>query len=349
MARPLRLERAGGWYHLTARGNERQAIYRDERDRRHFCELLAEMTDRFRVVLHAYVLMENHYHLLVHLREANLSRALQWLNVSYSVWFNRRHGRCGHLFQGRFKSVWVSPEEWGLGLSRYLHLNPVRVGQWGLNKAQRQRRRAGAGPAPEARLVQERIAYLRQYRWSSYRAYIGLAAQPAWLACEEVLQLGGGKPGERRRRYRNDVEAAVREGLAESPWEALREQVVLGSQEFLRRGRAGPPASERESRAVARLALDRPGFAAIVAAVQRLKGEPWAEFRDRHGDHGRARVLYLGRKAGNLKLGELAAAAGMAGDASVAMALRRYAAQLSRDPAEQERLAQAAQLLNVRM
>jgi putative transposase len=121
MARPLRIERAGGWYHVTSRGNERRAIYRDDRDRVHCCELLAETVARFGVRLHAYVLMDNHYHLVIELTEANLSRAIQWLNVSHSVWFNRRWRRSGHLFQGRFKSVVVNPQEWALELSRYVH------------------------------------------------------------------------------------------------------------------------------------------------------------------------------------------------------------------------------------
>src|SRR6266498_2435192 len=132
MARPLRIEQAGGWYHITTRGNERRAIFRSDRDREHFLEVLAEMTRRFGVRLHAYVLMDNHYHLLLQLTEPNLSRAVQWLNVSYSIWFNRRHRRSGHLFQGRFKSVVLDPIQWGLELSRYVHLNPVRVGRMGL-------------------------------------------------------------------------------------------------------------------------------------------------------------------------------------------------------------------------
>ena len=101
MARALRIQKSGAWYHLTARGNERRPIFRDERDREHFCEVLAELVDRYRWRLHVYVLMDNHYHLLAETAEANLSRAMQWLNVSYSVWFNRRHQRAGHLFQGR--------------------------------------------------------------------------------------------------------------------------------------------------------------------------------------------------------------------------------------------------------
>src|SRR5436190_1240824 len=101
MARPLRIVRAGAWYHITARGNELRIIYRSDRDRHQFLDLLGEMVELFKVSLHAYVLMDNHYHLLMQLNEANLSRAVHWLNVSYSVWFNRRHVRPCHLFQGR--------------------------------------------------------------------------------------------------------------------------------------------------------------------------------------------------------------------------------------------------------
>ena len=91
MARALRIERAGGWYHLTARGNQRQPIYEDRRDYQHFCELLAEAVTRFRWRLHAYVLMKSHFHLLVETLDPNLSASMQWLGVSYTLWFNRRH------------------------------------------------------------------------------------------------------------------------------------------------------------------------------------------------------------------------------------------------------------------
>src|SRR5215213_10512872 len=127
MARPLRLVRLGVWYHITARGIERRPIFKDDRDRARFVELLAELSERFRVRLLSYVLMDNHYHLLLELSQANLSAAMRWLNISYSVWFNRRHRRAGYLFQGRFKSVLVDPDSWGLALSAYIHLNPVRT------------------------------------------------------------------------------------------------------------------------------------------------------------------------------------------------------------------------------
>src|SRR5438034_9970909 len=105
MARPLRWERPGARYQVTARGNERRAIFRNDADRQHFISLLAQLPERFGTCLHAYVLMPNHYHLLLETPEANLSRVGQWLNVSYSVWFNRRHQRSGHLFQGRYGAI----------------------------------------------------------------------------------------------------------------------------------------------------------------------------------------------------------------------------------------------------
>src|SRR5205085_837556 len=161
VARAPRIERPDGWYHVTARGNERKAIFRSDRDRNHFCELLAEQVERFGVVLHAYVLMPNHYHLLVQTPQPNLSRAMQWLNVSYSVWFNLRHRRSGHLFQGRFKAILFEPQASALLLSRYVHLNPVRVAVLGLSKSQQQVIRQGLSQRPAPKMVQERLSLLR--------------------------------------------------------------------------------------------------------------------------------------------------------------------------------------------
>jgi len=120
------------------------------------------------------------------------------------------------LFQGRFKSVIVSREEWGLSLSRYVHLNPVRVGTLGLSKQEQQPIRRGLSEAPTATLVNQRIAALRRYRWTFYRTYIGLAKRPDWLECDAILGLGGGKRGQQRECYCDYVEVAVREGLAKS-------------------------------------------------------------------------------------------------------------------------------------
>ena len=138
MSRPLRINIPGGWYHITSRGNERRAIFRTADDRVEFLNRLAETVDRFSCFLYAYVLMENHFHLEMETREGDLSRAMQWLSGGYSAWFNQRHHRSGHLFHARFHSVILQPEEAALDVSRYLHLNPIRVRGYGLSKKDQQ-------------------------------------------------------------------------------------------------------------------------------------------------------------------------------------------------------------------
>jgi len=269
---------------VTARGNERKAIYRDDRDREHFCQLLSRAVKDFRLVLHGYVLMENHYHLLVETLEANLPRAMQWFNTSYSMWFNRRHGRAGHLFQGRYQAIVVDRLGWGLELGRYIHLNPVRMGKLGLSKAQQQRSRVGAVEAPQGALVRERIGRLRRHRWSSYRAYAGLAKVPGWLHCEEVLGLVGGRGSKAQREaYRAYAEGSLRQGLPESPWEQLTERVVLGGAQFVGRIRSVVRGDPKEQPGLRQL-QGRPTLRHVIQAVERLKGEKWEEFRDRYGD-----------------------------------------------------------------
>ena len=331
MARPLRIERSGGWYHITARGNERQPTYRDRRDYQHFCELLADAVARFRWRLHAYVLMKNHFHLLVETPEPNLSAGMQWLGVSYTVWFNRRHERSGHLFQGRFKSIIVDPAAWSVSLSHYLHLNPIRISSLKLGKADRAAAAMPGMPAPDPDLVRKRLDRLRDFPWSSYRAYIGAAACPEWLHCKHIMdQMGQGSLAARQQRYRTEAENMVRQGLPPSPWEQLQAQIALGSAKFLRKIRAARLGHRREQPAARQLA-PRPDWNAAVTAVETIKDEPWAEFRDRHGDPGRDLALYLARQHCGLKLGQLGALAGGLDYVSVAMAVRRMAARLKRD------------------
>ena len=233
MARPLRIQWEGAWYHITSRGNERQLIFRDDEDRCEFLGRLSEMTARYRLRLHAYTLMDNHWHGLLETLEANLSRAMQWLNSGYSAWFNRRHGRTGHLLQGRFKGIIVEPQRWGLELSRYVHLNPIRVGRLELNKLSRRRSQAVLSTGLPAELWKERVEFLRHHRWSSYRAYIGLEPTPTWLTTNTVLSWMGGKEEERKEAYRDYVEGAAREGLKQTPWAELQAQVALGDEAFL--------------------------------------------------------------------------------------------------------------------
>src|ERR1019366_3668191 len=127
MARPLRLEFADALYHITSRGNERRAIFRTNRDRKTFLTVLGAAALRFGWSVTAWVLMTNHFHLVLQTPEPNLSKRMQWLNSAYANWFNRVHGRCGHLFQGRFKALLIDREAYFADVLRYVALNPVRA------------------------------------------------------------------------------------------------------------------------------------------------------------------------------------------------------------------------------
>jgi putative transposase len=214
MARPLRIEFEGAIYHVMARGNERQAVFRSAEDRQQFLALLERSCARSEVSLLVFVLMVNHFYLVAQTHRGNLSRWMHWLMVSYTSWFNWRYARSGHLFQGRYKSFLVEKGEYLLTLSRYLHLNPVR-GQ-----------RLGKGTPGQRR---ER---LRKYVWSSYGGYAGLSKQFALVEEEMVLGEMGGLRRRRERRYRRFVEEGLLRDLT-NPIEALQWQAVLGSERFV--------------------------------------------------------------------------------------------------------------------
>ena len=128
MARPLRIEFEEAVYHLCARGNARQGIFRDDRDRIFFLKLLSESAQRFEASVLCFVLMRNHFHLVAQTHRPNLRRWMHWLLVSYTVYFNRRHHLSGHLFQGRYKSFPSQSDLHYLNLLRYIETNPVRAG-----------------------------------------------------------------------------------------------------------------------------------------------------------------------------------------------------------------------------
>jgi len=275
------------------------------------------MRERFRVQILAYVLMGNHYHLMVCTPDANLSRAMQWLNVSYSVWFNQRHGDSGHVFQGRFKAIVVEGQGWGLVLSEYVHLNPIRIKALGQGKATRAAQRQGLTRPPTREEVEARLTKLRRYRASSYQAYAGYGKKPAWLDSEVVLSRAGGLAA-----YRKAVEDHVRQGVEESPWQQVRWGLVLGGESFAERVRkqlrVGREASGK--RALRR----RRTFADVVGAAERLTGETWAAFRDRHGDRRRDLVLWVAKCCTGLTAAELGRLAGGMDYAAVNMAIRRF-------------------------
>ena len=203
MARPLRIEFDGALYHVTSRGNERKAIFKDEIDRKVFLDTLVQVNDRFHWICHAYCLMDNHYHLVIETPDGNLSRGMRQLNGVYTQAFNRRHRRVGHLFQGRFKGILVQKESHFLEVCRYVVLNPVR-----------------------ARSVKQP----GQWKWSSYRATAGTASRHRCLTVEELLSQLGQRKAQAQEKYR----AFVSDGIGEeSFWEGLTGQSLLGVEGFV--------------------------------------------------------------------------------------------------------------------
>jgi hypothetical protein len=258
---------------------------------------------------------------------------MQWLGVSYTVWFNLKHRRSGHLFQGRFKAIVVDPRGWGLELSRYVHLNPARISRLGLGKSERGTAHSVGVAKPEASVVAKRVAALRAFIWSSYRAYTGLAKAAPWLQTARILELTGCRDRDKQKGlYRQYVEQAIREGLEESPWEQVQGQLVLGAGKFLRQIRGMLAGDAREQPSVRRMAR-RPRWEAVIKGVEALQGEQWEAFKNRHGDWGRDLALYLGRRRCQLKLRELGELAGGMDYASVAAAVIRFGARLERDKA----------------
>ncbi len=183
---------AGGIYHVTSRGNERRAIFKDDADRHRFLERLAESAETHQVRVYQYCLMGNHVHVLLETPLGNLDRFMGSLLTGYTVYFNRRHQRAGHLMQGRYGAQVVEGTEYLLKLSRYIHLNPVHT---------RETKRL---------LLAERTQVLRRYAWSSYPEYTGSRTPCGWLDTAPVLALlEGGKPGAERTAYRCYVEAGL--------------------------------------------------------------------------------------------------------------------------------------------
>ena len=265
MARPLRIEYPGALYHLTARGNARQAIFLDDDDRTAFLDLYGAVADRFGWRAHAYCLMGNHYHLLVETPEPNLSRGMRQLNGVYTQRFNRRHDRVGHVFQGRFKAILVERESYLLALARYVVLNPVRAGL--------------------ARRAQD-------WRWSSYRATAGLAAAPGWLTTDWLLRQFAADGSAARRRYRRFV--AEGRGTA-SVWEDLRDQIYLGGAAFVADLKAGrqdggdlaevPRAQRAAPPPLASFAAAGADRGAAMAAAYRSGGHTMKAIADHFGVH----------------------------------------------------------------
>ena len=209
MARPLRIEYSGALYHVTARGNAREDIFRSDEDRLSFLNVLSSTTSKYNWLCHAYCLMDNHYHLVIETPDPNLSLGMRQLNGVYTQTFNRTHQRVGHIFQGRYKSIVVEKDSHLLELCRYVVLNPVRAG-----------------------MVKE----LGSWRWSSYGATAHGKAVPDFLTTDWVLAQFADKKISARRLYRNFVLNGT-SGNDGGPWKKISGQIFLGSADFVARMR----------------------------------------------------------------------------------------------------------------
>jgi putative transposase len=205
MARPIRLEFPGAIYHVTTRGDGGEDIFTDDQDRLQFLTVLGEVVSRAGWIVHAYVLMDNHYHLLVETPNGNLSRGMRQLNGVYTQRFNSIHGSGGRVFQGRFKAILVERDDFLLELCRYLVLNPLRL---------------------------KTVKNISRYRWSSYRATAGEVQAPAWLSTGWLLGHFGRSSSVAQRKYTEFVAAGIN---LPSPLSNVKAQVLLGSAAFVKK------------------------------------------------------------------------------------------------------------------
>lgn len=212
MSRPLRIEFPGALYHITSRGDRREEIFADDADRARFLTVVAQGLARFDAQLLAYCLMGNHYHFVLHTRQGNLSALMRHVNGVYTQAFNRRHGKVGHLFQGRFKAILVDREAYLLEVCRYVELNPVRAAM---------------------------VAAPADWPWSSYRVNTGQAATLAWLGSEALWEylLGRELATVRDARDAQRLYAElVAAGRGVALWdEGLNRQIYLGDDQFVGR------------------------------------------------------------------------------------------------------------------
>ena len=202
MARPLRIEYDGALYHVTSRGNNRSAIFRDDTDRVLFLDTLGRVTQRFHWICHGYCLMNNHYHLVIETPDGNLSKGMRQINGVYTQAFNQRHRRVGHVFQGRFKAILVQKDSHFLEVCRYVVLNPVRA---------------------------KAVGQPHQWQWSSYNATAGMVQAHDCLTVDEILSHFGSRKALARQKYREFVQAGID---APSLWDDLKAQNLLGVEGF---------------------------------------------------------------------------------------------------------------------
>jgi REP element-mobilizing transposase RayT len=327
LARPLRIEFDGAWYHVMNRGAGRRRVFRSAAHAATFLALLGEISTVYGTEVHAYCLMANHYHLLLRTPRAGLARAMRHLDGVYTQRFNRRVRTDGPLFRGRYRSVLIGEESHLCCVSRYIHLNPVEA---------------------------ELVARPEAYRDSSYRAYLGLCAAPAWLHDAETL--GRFQPGDARENYRRFVMAGIDDDTRSFYAEARR-RPILGSDEFRERiaqrvlataSHADPERPDRQ------WLIERPTLDEIAAAVCRAFEVTRTDLRPTsprsYGfSAARGAFVLLGREVGGRPLADVASWIGYRSYAAASKAMIRLRDRIGRTPETRDRVESARSALRVRV
>jgi len=310
MARQLRVEFENAFYHITSRGNLRDKIFYDAADRERFLKILSRTKERYGFLVHAYALMDNHYHLLMETPKANLSQIMQNINTSYTVYVNRKYQRSGHLLQGRFKAVIVDKDRYLVALSRYIHLNPVR-----------------------AKLVKEPL----DYPWTSYRAFMDQKAEDSLVDTGETLLYFSKRRDRGVRAYREFVEAD--EGRDENPFAAMEAGILLGGGSFkakVMRRIEGIKVDEeipQAKRLRKRVPID-----AVIKACQLSYGKDRKALVERgRGNEGRQVAIYLAKMLSGGKGKEIGQYFGIKG-AAVSDAIKRIERRLDKESQLRDRI-----------
>lgn len=308
MARPLRVEYPGAFYHVINRGNSHEKLYNSPRDYIKFLQYLEKAAERFAVTVHTYCLMDSHYHLLLETAEPNLSATMQWLNVSYATYFNHKHNRNGHLFQGRFKAILIDAENYLKHLSRYIHLNPVR---------------AKIIDTPE------------QYRWSSYSAFMGKQKSPKFLKTDWLLSNFGSNIKKARKNYKEFIEG-IDINTVKDPSEQLEGGFILGDIDFVNWVKETFLSKRDDEKEIPQLKKLKPRVAPeiIVDQVSKAFNSEAEKIRKKGLKRNKARevAIYLSRDLGGISCSDLGVFFGGVSGALITMMEKRIAEEITRNP-----------------
>ncbi len=318
MGRPLRIEYPGALYHITSRGNERKKIYLDEGDRLKFLAILEDYHDRYGILIHSYVLMDNHYHLILETPKGNLLKVMHGINGGYTGYFNRKYGRSGHLFQGRYKGILVDKDNYLVELSRYVHLNPVRVSM---------------------------VKRPEEYKWSSYAGYIAEGKEVKWVEYAWVLSKFGSNVKRAREKYRAYVEEGLKEGIEGTPLKAVQGQAVLGGEDFVEKIKRTLKGKELSSDIVERkrfMTLPNPGD--VIKEVAKAFGTDEERLREkgRKDNTARKAAIYFVQRYSGLSNEEIGKRFGGIHFSAVSKASER----LKRAMADDRKLARLIEKIN---